>query len=182
MVNQKKERDFSTPFRVVFLMWLVFSIEHFLGIELGGLGIYPREWFGLIGVITSPLIHGSFTHIVSNTLPMIFLGGTIFYFYPKIARQIFYLSYLITGLLVWLFARQVFHIGASGLIYGLASFLIFYGFFRRDFKSLIISIIILLLYDGFLLGMLPNQLGISWESHLFGGVVGGILAYFYRKS
>jgi membrane associated rhomboid family serine protease len=93
-------------------------------------------------------------------------------FYPLIASRVFLSCYFITGILVWCFARPTFHIGASGLIYGLASFLMFYGLFRKDFKSLLISIIIVLLYGSIFYGVLPSQPNVSWESHLMGALVG----------
>ncbi|MFY0626649.1 MAG: rhomboid family intramembrane serine protease [Reichenbachiella sp.] len=163
-------------------MWLLFTFQFFTEIDLGFLGVYPREISGFIGVFFSPLIHGNISHILSNTFPLLFLGTTIFVFYPKVATWVFVNCYLLTGLLVWIFGRSFYHIGASGLIYGLAFFLILLGFFRKDRKSLLISIIIVLLYGGMIYGILPDNSDVSWESHLFGAAVGGGLAFFYRFS
>lgn len=153
-------------------MWAIFSIELYLHLDFGFLGIYPRTLFGLIGILTSPMIHGSVLHLTSNTLPLLFLGATLYYFYDKIAARVFLQCYLFTGVLVWIFARPFYHIGASGLIYGLAFFLISFGLFRKDFRSLAISIVVVLLYGGIIYGLLPNQPGVSWESHVLGAVVG----------
>ena len=153
-------------------MWAIFSIELYLHLDFGFLGIYPRTLFGMIGILTSPMIHGSVLHLTSNTLPLLFLGGTLYYFYDKIAARVFLQCYLFTGVLVWIFARPFYHIGASGLIYGLAFFLISFGLFRKDFRSLTISIVVVLLYGGIIYGLLPNQPGVSWESHVLGAVVG----------
>jgi len=113
------------PFRLVFIMWFVFSIEVFYGIDLGWLGIKPRTLEGLIGIFTAPLIHGSLAHLISNTLPLLFLGSVLFFFYERIGGIVFARCYLITNALVWLLSpRASYHIGASGLIYGLSSFLI----------------------------------------------------------
>lgn len=153
-------------------MWAIFSFELYSNVDLGFLGIYPRTLHGLIGVLASPMIHGSLLHLTSNTLPLLFLGSSLYYFYDKIAGRVFLHCYLFTGLLVWIFGRPFYHIGASGLIYGLAFFLISFGLFRKDFKSLLISGIVVFLYGGIIYGLLPNQPGVSWESHVLGAVVG----------
>jgi membrane associated rhomboid family serine protease len=126
----------------------------------------------------APIIHGSLSHLISNTFPILFLGSILFYFYRAIASVVFLRSYFITNILVWLFSpRPSYHIGASGLIYALSAFLIFYGFLRRDFLSLAISIIIVVSYGGIFYGVLPMDERISWESHLAGAVVGTITAF-----
>ena len=137
----------ATPFRIVFLMWLVFTLEYVYGWNISPFGVIPRQAIGLIGIFTSPLIHGSLSHLISNTVPMLFLGWVIIFFYDRIGATIFFRAYFWTNILVWLFGRpDSNHIGASGIVYALATFLIFFGFFRRDFRSLIISICILALY------------------------------------
>jgi membrane associated rhomboid family serine protease len=104
----------------------------------------------------------------------------IFIFYKRVAVKSFILIYLLTGLAVWLFARSVFHIGASGVVYGLVSFVFWTGVFRRNLKSIVLSLIILVMYSGYFLGIVPGQEGISWESHLYGGVVGILIAYLFK--
>lgn len=161
------------PFRLVFLMWAAFFVELMFGIPLSIFGIVPWEPIGLIGIFTGPLLHGSFNHLLSNTVPMLFLGSLIFFFYEKIGGVIFFRSYFWTNILVWLFGRQdSSHIGASGIVYGLAFFLIFFGIFRRDFMSLLISIVVILLYGGVIYGVLPTDPRVSWESHFAGALVG----------
>lgn len=164
---------------------LVFFIQFkFDGIDLKFLGIYPRKLEGMIGILTAPLIHSADNpgHIMSNILPLLVLGGTLYFFYESIAPYVFGWCYFATNILVWMFAwNDGFHIGASGLIYGMASFLIFYGFFKRDFKSLIISVAIMILYSGLVYGLLPFEPNISVESHLFGAIVGLILAMYYGR-
>jgi len=145
------------------------------------MGILPRDGFGLMGIITAPLIHGDFSHLISNTFPIIVLGWIVFFFYPKISFFLFTFVYIITGLLVWLLAREVYHIGASGLVYGFVSFLFFSGIFRRDNKSVALALIITFLYGGLVWGVLPGMKGISWESHLFGAIAGLVAAYIFRK-
>jgi membrane associated rhomboid family serine protease len=160
------------PFRVVFFMWLAFFLEFVYAWDLTNLGIQPRSMVGLIGIFTAPLIHGNLPHLISNTVPLLFLGSTLFFFYPRIGGAVFFRAYFWTNILVWLFARPANHMGASGVVYGLAFFLIFFGLFRRDFLSIIISIITLLLYGGVFFGVLPTDPRISWESHFAGALVG----------
>ncbi|MDH5602782.1 MAG: rhomboid family intramembrane serine protease [Cyclobacteriaceae bacterium] len=169
------------PFRFVFLMWLVFAMDFIYAFSFKQYGIIPRTTHGLIGILTSPLLHGKVSHIVSNTVPLLFLGAVLFFFYHRIAARVFFGCYFMTNILVWLFARYSNHIGASGLIYGLAFFLIFSGLFRRDLLSFFISLVVIFLYGYFIYGLFPSGPEISWEAHLSGAVVGTALSYFYRK-
>src|SRR5689334_14146405 len=109
------------PFRIVFLMWLVFFLEYIYGWPFSNFGIQPRTFIGLVGIVIAPLVHGNLSHLISNTFPLLFLGSALFFFYPGIAGNVFFRSYFWTNILVWLFTfRQGPHIGASGLVYGLA--------------------------------------------------------------
>ncbi len=167
---------------MIFLMWAVFTIEFTFGLDFGFLGVVPRTLNGLLGVIGMPFVHGDIGHLVSNTFPLLFLGTTLYYFYSNIAGRVLILCILLTGVGVWLFARTSNHIGASGAVYGIASFLIFYGFFRRSFISILISIIIVLTYGSIFYGVLPLVEGVSWEAHLIGALVGlGCAVYYGRK-
>ena len=158
-------------------MWLCFTIQLYSGVDLGFLGIYPRTIHGLMGIFTAPLVHGSTTHLISNTFPLLFLGTTLYLFYDRIATQVFFHCYFFTNILVWLFGREYYHIGASGLVYSLAGFLIFFGMFRRKPRSIVISVIIILLYGGLVYGIVPQNNYISWESHLMGAIVGAGSAF-----
>ena len=170
------------PFRLAFIMWAVFSFEFYFGYNLAWLGIRPRTLTGLIGLFTAPLLHSGLTHIISNTIPLLFLGSLIFFFYERIGGIVFFRCYIITNLLVWLLSpRDSYHIGASGLIYGLSSFLIFFGILRKDFWSLFISVVVFLMYGGIFYGVLPSDPRISWESHLAGAIVGAVTAFNLRK-
>lgn len=162
-------------------MWASFYLEYVFGLPISWYGIEPRTFHGLIGIFTAPLIHGDLLHLISNTIPMLFLGSVLFFFYGKIGGQVFFRSYFWTNILVWLFARPANHIGASGVVYGLAFFLISFGFFRRDFLSIIISAIVLLLYGGVFYGVLPTDPHISWESHFAGALVGITTAVAFSK-
>ncbi|MEL6561148.1 MAG: rhomboid family intramembrane serine protease [Bacteroidota bacterium] len=169
------------PLRLTFIMWAVFVFEYYTSFELAFLGVRPRTLNGLIGIFTMPLIHGDFGHIASNTIPLIVLGSTLYLFYDKIAPKVFLQCYFLTGILIWIVGRDYYHIGASGLIYGIASFLIFFGFFRKDFKSIIISIVIIIFYGGMVYGLLPIDSKVSFEGHLMGAVAGLIAAFTLRN-
>lgn len=161
-------------------MWAVFVFEYYSGFELAFLGVKPRTLNGLIGIFTMPLIHGDFGHIASNTLPLIILGSALYLFYDKIAPKVFLQCYFLTGIFIWIVGRDYYHIGASGLIYGIASFLIFFGFFRKDFKSILISIVVVLIYGGMVYGLFPVDSSISFEGHLMGAVAGLISAFMLK--
>lgn len=163
-------------------MWGVHFVQSFLSIDLSFLGLYPRRFFGLVGVFCSSLIHGGYGHIVSNTLPFLILSTALFYFYKRVALLVFMNCYITTGVLVWLFGREFYHIGASGLVYGIAFFLMLFGLFRKDFKSILISTVVVATYGGLIYGLMPDNPQTSWESHAFGASIGTALAFYLRNS
>ncbi|HQP15052.1 MAG TPA: rhomboid family intramembrane serine protease [Bacteroidales bacterium] len=173
------------PFAVVTVMWLVKIIEFYTKSDFSDFGIMPLTGAGLIGVVTAPFIHADFGHLIANTIPLFITLSIIFYFYNEVAYQVFLLVWLFTGVWVWSFARgDVYHIGASGLVYGYVSFLLFSGIIRRNARLMAISLLIVFLYGGFFWGMFPDffpKRNISWESHLMGGLAGLVLAVYYRK-
>lgn len=170
------------PILLVIIFWIIKLLEHSLGIDLYQLGIYPLSLKGIPGIFISPFLHGNFQHLISNTPTFIVLGSCIYFFYPKIANKTVLTIYIFTGMGVWLLARpNAYHIGASGLIYGFASFIFFSGLFRKDPKTLAISMLVLLLYGSMLYGIFPQQKGVSWESHLIGAIAGGNFAFYFRK-
>lgn len=171
------------PIVFILLMWSVFLIQIFTGIDLSFLGIHPKDKNTLLGILTAPLVHGNWEHLLSNTIPVFIFGILLFVSYPTIALRVWLLNYIITDSLVWLLARSgSYHIGASGIIYGLASFLLFSGFFRMDIRSIAISSGVAIFYGGMIWGIVPWQPNISWESHLFGGITGIVLAFLYRHN
>ena len=156
------------------------------GISFAFLGIYPLKVQGLIGIITSVFVHGDLGHIASNSLPILVLGMMLFYFYRKIALPVFVWIWLISGLWLWVGGRNDvylpnYHIGASTLIYGLATFLFFSGVFRKHLQLMVVSALVLFLYGGIIWGIFPINLEMSWEGHLFGAIAGVMVAYNYRK-
>lgn len=143
-------------------------------------GVYPRTISGMPGILLSPFLHGSFMHLINNSAPLLVLTVIIIYFFKDVATESLLLIYVLTGVMVWLFARPVYHIGASGVVYGMVSFVFWCGIFVRNIKTIILALIVAILYSGMFLGVLPNQEGISWESHLMGGVIGIFVAYIMR--
>ncbi len=182
--QQRLYSSIKMPFQFLVLIWLIQAVQTLFYIDFGFLGLLPRNIEGLKGILLAPLIHGDFAHLISNSVPLFVLSVIILFFYPRIAIRSFILIYLLTGLSVWLFARgNVFHIGASGVVYGLVSFVFWMGIFRRSLKAIILALIVTLLYSGMFLGVLPNQQeGISWESHLIGGLVGIFVAFMYKDT
>ncbi|HPG08155.1 MAG TPA: rhomboid family intramembrane serine protease [Saprospiraceae bacterium] len=170
------------PVLLVVLIWIIQGFQYLLNGQLGALGIYPHHISGLKGIVFAPLIHGSWGHLISNTVPLFVLTLILAVFYRRIAFISFVLIYLGTGLAVWLFARPVYHIGASGVVYGLLSFIFWSGVFRRNIRSIVLALIVTILYSGFIWGVLPLKEGISWESHLYGAVVGILVAFLFRHA
>ena len=166
----------------VFLMWLVKICEILFEIELSSLGIFPLEAKGLSGILFSPFIHSGFRHLFNNSLPVFFLGTALFYFYSEIAVRVSLWTWFLTGLSVWLAGRPAWHIGASGLIYGFASFLFFSGIIRKYFRLVALSLLIVFLYGSMVWGIFPDiYQDVSWESHMLGFISGIILAVVYRN-
>jgi membrane associated rhomboid family serine protease len=184
--RNKLVMSYFFPAIFIILIWLIKGVEEIFHIDLGIYGLAPLRAQGLIGIFTAPLLHASWSHLFANSVPLFVLGGLLFYFYKDIAWQIIILIWVVTGLWVWVFARSGgIHIGASGLVYGLASFLFFSGIFRRDTTLMAITLLVTFLYGGMVWGVFPEffpKEHISWESHLMGGLCGFILALFYRKS
>jgi len=169
------------PFLFVALLWIIQLLQSRLKWDMSGYGIRPRTMEGLLGIITGPLVHANYDHLLSNTLPLLVVGTGLIYFYQEIAFRVMPLIYLFTGCWVWIAARPDSHIGASGLIYGFVCFLFFSGIFRKDRRLLAISLLVTFLYGSMVWGILPVDQTISWESHLFGSVAGVLCAVFFRK-
>ncbi len=174
-------RSISYGLILVSLLWLVKIIEIIFNINLTFLGVYPQSIKGLPGIIFSPLIHGDFSHLISNSLPLIILTSMLFYFYKKLGLRIIILTWLIGNVWLWIVGRESYHIGASGVIYGLAAFLFVSGILRRHPRLMAISMLIAFLYGSMVWGILPIQEGVSWEGHLMGMIAGILLAFFFKK-
>jgi len=163
------------------ILWTVFILDAAFGLRLGRFGLRPGSVPGLIGVLTAPLLHGSFEHILSNTLPMLISLTATLFFYPSSALRVIPLTWLGSGLLAWLIGRPSLHYGASGLIYGLLAFVFVSGLLRRDMRSIAVSLLVGFLYGSMVWGVLPIRPHMSWEMHLSGAVIGVLLAIGFRK-
>ena len=163
------------------LLVLIHFYKWSSGSSLSWLGVFPREVDGLLGIVTAPFIHGDWEHLFSNLLPLFMLSFVISFFYKRVAIMSMLLIYLLTGFLVWFLARPVYHIGASGVVYGLVSFVFWTGVFRRNVKSIVLALAVLVMYSGYFLGIVPFKEGVSWESHLLGAIVGIIVAFLFKS-
>jgi membrane associated rhomboid family serine protease len=183
MEEEKKKFIHSLVFPTFFLVliWVIKISEAALEMSFAHLGLFPLEASGLQGILFAPMIHADFKHLFDNSVPLYFLSIAIFYFYRPVAYRVFFLVWFISGLIVWLTARPAYHIGASGLVYGFASFVFFSGVIRNNIHLLAISLIVVFLYGSLIWGVFPYDLRISWESHLVGGLTGFGMALFYRS-
>jgi membrane associated rhomboid family serine protease len=181
---EKKKLKHSLMFPVIFvvIIWLVKLSEIVLEPDLSTLGVYPMHTKGLTGIITGPLVHGDLQHLITNSVPIIILGTGLFYFYDSIAWKVFFIIYFLSGIMLWFGGREAYHIGASGLIYGLASFLFFSGILRKYVRLMAISLLVVFLYGGMIWGVLPIDSSVSWEGHLFGGIAGMAMAFYYMNT
>jgi membrane associated rhomboid family serine protease len=171
------------PGTFVLLMWLVKGVEVLFDLDLTGFGIYPLTLKGLPGIFFSPFIHADIKHLFNNSLPLFLLSVALFFFYSEVALKVFSWTYLMTGLLVWFGGVEAWHIGASGIVYGLASFLFFSGIIRKYYRLVALSLLIVFLYGEMVWGIFPGVYGqnVSWESHMLGVFSGILLAILYRK-
>jgi len=166
----------------VILMWLVKIVEILFELNFSDSGIFPLTVKGLPGILFSPFIHADIKHLFNNSLPLFFLSIALFYFYSEVALRVFSWTYILTGLLVWVAGRTAWHIGASGLVYGLASFLFFSGIIRKYFRLIALSLLIVFVYGSMVWGIFPGTYkDVSWESHMLGFFSGVVLAVWYRN-
>lgn len=163
------------------LIWALWLYQRETGTRLNSWGTHPRTVRGLIGIITTPFLHGSFDHIWGNSLSFITLSTFLIFFYREIAFKVLLLLHLISGVLIWSWAGGGNHIGASGVIYGMASFLFFSGIFRQNPRLLRVALAVAFLYGSIVWWVLPIDPSISWEGHLAGALTGIALAFSMRR-
>jgi len=177
-------RSLIIPGIALILMWLILGVDQLFGLELGQYGIVPLTPIGLIGIFTSPLLHANIAHLAANSIPFFLLLAGLIYYYSDLTWRILFLSWFLTGLGVWCFARgDSSHIGASGIIYALATFHFFSGVIRKNKRLAAFSLLVAFLYGSLIWGIFPSfylKENISWESHLMGGISGIILAFYFR--
>lgn len=170
------------PLIAVISIWTVYWMELRFQINLNEYGIYPQKISGLQGIFFSPFIHGSLEHLYNNTIPLAILTAALFYFYRGIAFKILLIGTLAAGLFTWAVGRPSFHIGASGVIYLMASFIFFKGIFTKHYRLVALSLIVVFVYGSMLWYIFPVKDGISWEGHLGGFLTGLALAVFTKST
>jgi len=183
--SERSRANFWLAFRIalgfVALIWLIDVVNWALDLDLRSFGVRPRQLAGLPGILLAPLLHSGPLHLAANSMPLLVLGTGIFYLYPNSALKVLPAVYLGPGVAVWLLAEGGNHIGSSGLVYGLASYIFVAGVIRRDRRAIAASLLVAFLYGSMVWGVLPIQPGVSWESHLAGALIGLVMAIALRR-
>jgi len=180
----RSRRNFLTAvrFSVMFtaLIWLLFAGNWIFGLNMQQYGLLPQQQSGLWGILYTPLLHGSWQHLIANTLPLLVVLTTMLFIYPNASLRVAPVIYFGTSVVVWVFGRPDIHIGISGLVYGLLAFIFVSGILRRDIRSISVSLLIWFLFSPLLAGLVPTAGPVSWEMHLAGFLLGIVLAVIYR--
>lgn len=174
-------RAVKTALGFVVLLWLIEALNAALDLHLERFGVRPRELAGLPGILLAPLLHGGAAHLFANSLPLLVVGTAMLHLYPDSARTVLPTVYVGPGVAVWLFARGGVHAGASGLVYGLASYVFVAGVIRRDRRAIAASLLVSFIYGSLAWGVLPIRPGVSWETHLAAALIGIALAITLRR-
>jgi len=164
----------------VALLWVIQLLNWALDLGPEDFGVRPRQLAGLVGILFAPLVHGGFAHLLGNTLPLLVCGTTMLYLYPRSTPVVFPAVYFGPGVAVWLMAAGSSHLGASGLVYGLVSYIFVAGLIRRDRRAIGASLLVAFMYGTLVWGVLPIENGVSWETHLAAGAIGVVLAVALR--
>lgn len=165
----------------VALLWLVHLMNWATDLDPRPFGVEPRQWTGLVGIFAAPLVHSDFGHLIANSLPLAVLASAMLFLYPHSSLRVLPAVYLGPGLAVWLFGRDSVHLGASGLVYGLVSYVFFAGLLRRDRRAIAASLLVVFMYGSLAWGVLPIKPGVSWETHLAAGLIGIVMAVALRR-
>jgi len=191
--NNTLVQSFFISFKIIAVIWIFFLLDIIIGIilqyDITNFGIIPRTITHLPGIILMPVLHVNIVHLGSNSMTLFVIIAMLFYIYPQISKKVFIQSWILTGTFVWIFAdlighRSGIHVGASGLVYSLVTFLFFIGIFSRQLVPLTLSIIVVVLYSSLFLGVIPMfvRYNVSWESHLIGALVGLMIAWQNKNS
>ena len=184
MSNQQfvfQSKSLYVPVFTVVVIWFLYFIEIQFGFNFNKYGIFPQTFKGLRGVLFSPFIHSDIKHLFNNSIPLLAMLWSLYYFYGKIANKVLIIGLLLTGILTWSFARPSYHIGASGVVYMLVSFIFFSGLFRKYYRLIALSLAVVFLYGSMIWYIFPVEERISWEGHLSGFIVGISFAILFRK-
>jgi membrane associated rhomboid family serine protease len=170
------------PLFFVLLLWMVFWMQVRFFPVIKSFGIVPLTLKGLKGIVLSPFIHSDIEHIYHNSIPLFILTAALFYFYRSIAWKVILYGILLSGFITWMIGRPANHIGASGLIYVLVSFIFFKGVFVKHYRLIALSLLIIFLYGSMIWYVFPVKEGMSWEGHLAGLITGFIFSLLFRKT
>ena len=170
------------PLGITLLLWFVYWIEVKYGFHFNNYGVYPLKAEGLKGILLSPFIHASLEHLFNNTFPLLLLSMALFYFYPEPSKKVIIWGIVLSGFLTWLIGRPSYHIGASGLVYVLASFLFFKGIISKYYRLVALSLSVVFIYGSLIWGLFPIKTGMSWEGHLSGFIVGLLFSFIFKTN
>ena len=169
------------PFFSVLALWVVFWFEIRFNFNLGIYGIFPRDIVGMRGILFSPFIHGNLEHLYNNSIPLLILISALAYFYSTLTYKVLGYGIVLSGFLTWVIGRESFHIGASGLIYVLVSFIFFKGLRTKYYRLVALSLFVIMIYGSMAWYIFPNiEEGISWEGHLAGLITGFAFAIGFK--
>ena len=171
----------TIPTVFIIIIWFIYWVEIYFGYNFNKLGIFPRDFIGLRGVFLTHFIHSDTNHLFNNSIPLFVLTSTLFYFYRAVAYKVLFYGAFLTGFLTWGIARDSYHIGASGVVYLLFSFIFFSGIIRKYYRLVAVSLIVIFLYGSMIWYILPIKEQISWEGHLSGFLIGLVFALLYKK-
>jgi len=179
--RRRLQRALNASLGFVLLLAIAFAAQH--GFDWSGLAIAPREWSGLVGVLTAPLLHGSPEHLGANAVSLLLLGTLAGTVYPRATLRALPLLWIGSGLGAWLLGDAgTHHLGASGVAHGLMFLVFALGLLRRDRPAIAAAMIAFFLYGGMLLTVLPHEPGVSWQAHLGGALAGLVAAWLFRRS
>ncbi len=171
------------PMFLLLLMFLVHTIQALENTHWFFLGVKPLSANGLPGILTSSFIHADWGHLGANAGPFLVLGSALFYVYRDIALKVFLWIYFLAGIWLWFGARDAWHVGASGIVYGMAAFLFVSGIIRNYVPLIALSMMVVFLYGGLFWGLFPVEwlVEYSWEAHLWGALAGMVVAVVFRN-
>lgn len=183
--SDRARANFRLAFKLalgfVVVIWVIQLWNWGLDLRLDRFGVRPRELAGLPGILLAPLLHASFDHLIANTLPLLALGTGMLYLYPSASFKVIPAAYLGSGIAVWLFARSSVHVGASGLVYALVSYIFVAGLIRRDQRAIAACLLVCFMYGAQVWGILPIVPAASWETHASAALIGLVMATLLRK-
>ena len=178
---KKSKSIFLIPITYVIAIWFIYWVEINFNFNFNKYGVFPRTLEGFRGIFLTHFIHSNTSHLFNNSIPLFVLLSSLFYFYRDVAYKVLLLGAVCTGFFTWCIARESYHIGASGVVYLLFSFVFFSGIIKKHYRLVALSFIVIFLYGSMIWYVLPIKDGISWEGHLSGFLVGLYFAIRYKN-